>query len=91
MPELGGDDGGETQFHGEPRQRSGPQFPKIFSPARDLPEVKVTGAAQRIFANQLRDVGRFRILVETVERRAKDNFSASSDRFRDPTFREHPQ
>src|SRR5258708_760743 len=91
MPELSGDDGSETQFHGESRKRSGPHFPKTFSPAPDLVDIKVTGSAQRIFAEKLRDVGRFRFLVKTVERRAKDHFSAASNRLRNPALRQQTE
>src|SRR5512133_2169395 len=49
VPKLGGDDRSEAHFHGESRQRSGPHFTKAFAPARHLADIKVTGAAQRIF------------------------------------------
>src|ERR1700730_1726147 len=87
VPQLGGDDRSEAQFHREPRERSGPQFPKPFTPVRDLLEIKVAGSAQRIFAEKLRDVWRFRVLVKTVERRAKDDLASSSDGFRNPALR----
>jgi len=79
MPELSSDDRGEPHFYGESGQRSSPQFTKTFTPVRDLLEIKVTGSAQRIFAEKLRDKRRFRVHMKTVERRAKNDFAASSD------------
>ena len=48
VPQLGGDDRGESHFHGEPGERSCPHFTKAFPPARHFTDIKVTGAAQRI-------------------------------------------
>ena len=64
------------------------QFAKTFAPVRDFLHIEITGAAQRIFADKLRHERRLGVHVKTIERRAKDHFAATRDRFRNPAFGE---
>ena len=76
MPELNRHYCRQTQLYGEARQGTFGHPTKSPPPVMHRRDVKISGATQRFFAQELSNECRFRFDVKTVQRSAENNLAA---------------
>ena len=91
MPELSAYHGDQAHFHRHAGQRTGAHFAKSLAPVTHRGNIKIPGALERLFAQQLSHEWGFRVDVKTVQWGAKDYLATPINGRWQPAFRKQPQ